>query len=55
MVEPTGSHGREGSARGVVGCVSSEPNAAGPSSRHEPLDPVKSSSSVASRQRMGLV
>lgn len=42
-------------SHGCVGCVSSEPNPAGPSSLHKPLDPVKSSSSVASRQRMGLV
>lgn len=32
-----------------------EPNPTGPSSLHAPLDPVKSNSSVASRQRIGLV
>lgn len=42
-------------SQGRVGCVRSEPNPAGPSSLYEPLDPVKSNSSVASRQRMGLV
>lgn len=41
-------------SQGCVGYVSSEPNPAGPS-LHKPLDPVKSNSSVASRQRMGLV